>query len=500
MKEPVFPGGPAFPEGIVTLERSGQVPLAEQIYRGFRDAVRSGLLKSGTRLPATRRLATSLGVARNTVNAAYELLQAEGIVALRTGAAPRVAEGLPLETGELRRPAKSEETLLSSRGRILAEDYRGQGRAARRGPFQAGAPALDCFPYEDWARCLRRAARHLRNEDLLYRNFAGIPALREQLADHLAVERGVRATPDQILITSSMQASMTVLTHVLADPGEEAWLEEPGYLGARTAFHTAGLKIRPMAVDRDGADAEGLRRSGARPRLIYVTPSHQFPFGVRMPLARRLSLLEVAGETGAVILEDDYDSEFLFSGRPVAALYGLATEGRVVYMGTFSKSLIPGLRLAYCVVPPGLSAPVAQAVRNTGCAANVQTQAALAYFMDSGGYRKHLKNIRHVYQQRGRRLVECLRQRLGDRVQVDEPSGNVQLTLVFSEALDDVALSKAMDAAGYSVSPLSGYYLDSPRKNGLVIGFAGASDGQIAEGVETLGRLLDSAGHISLPC
>lgn len=488
---------PVFPDGIVTLERSGQVPLAEQIYRCFRDAVRSGLLKSGTRLPATRRLAASLGVARNTVNAAYDLLQAEGIVALRTGAVPRIAEGLPLETADAPRAGRSEEPALSKRGRLLAEDYRRQGGAARHGVFQPGAPALDCFPYEDWARCLRRAARQTRSEDLIYRNFSGIPALREQLADHLAVERGVRATPDQILITSSMQASMSVLTQVLADPGDEAWLEEPGYLGARTAFLTAGLNIRPMPVDREGADASGLlRHSGTGPRLIYVTPSHQFPFGARMPLARRLSLLEIAAETGAVILEDDYDSEFLFSGRPVAALYGLAEEGHVVYMGTFSKSLLPGLRLAFCVVPSALARPLAQAVRNTGCAANVQTQAALAHFMDSGGYRKHLKTIRQVYQERGNMLVASLKQRLGGRVQVDEPSGNVQLTLVFSESLDDVALAQAMDRQGYSVSPLSGYYLGTPRKSGLVIGFAGAGERQIAAGVEALGRLIEGIDRI----
>ncbi|TYC51729.1 PLP-dependent aminotransferase family protein [Rhodobacterales bacterium] len=491
MKEPVFL------EGVVTLDRTGQVPLAEQIYRGFRNAVRSGLLRSGTRLPATRRLAQSLGVGRNTVNVAYDLLQAEGIVVLRPGAAAQIADELSLE-GEGAKPvAPPLVTGLSARGKRLSENLRGPGRSEQHIAFQPGAPALDCFPYEDWARCLRRAARLERGDTMLYRHYAGIPALRRQLVDHLAIERGVRATPDQILITSSMQASLFLLAQALADPGDEAWLEEPGYIGARTAFHTAGLTIRPMAVDRDGADPKTIVPSGNRSRLIYVTPSHQFPFGARMPLARRLVLLEQAGKAGAVVLEDDYDSEFLFEGRPVAALYGLAEEGRVVYMSTFSKSLMPGLRIAYCVVPECLAERLSQGVRNMGCAANVQTQAALAHFMDSGGYRKHLKTIMQIYLERGSALVAALKNRLGDRISVEAPAGNVQVTLAFRQPVDDVAISAAMHRHGFSVSPLSSYYVGENAKPGLVIGFAGASMKEIETGVQTLARLLDDAERTS---
>jgi GntR family transcriptional regulator / MocR family aminotransferase len=473
------------------VDRAGPIPLSEQLYRCFREAVRGGLLPSGTKLPSTRRLASSLGIARNTVNAAYDLLQAEGIISVRAGAAPRIVDGLPLEGISLEHAAAYSVPALSGRGKVMSANLRGEGWAFRHGALQPGAPALDCFPYEEWARCLRRAARLERSSDLLYRNFSGVPALKEQLARHLAAERGVRANPEQILITSSMQSSLSLLSQALADPGDPVWLEEPGYLGARTAFHAAGLSIGKLPTDQDGADVGKVTVSDNPPRIIYVTPSHHYPLGSRMPIARRLTLLEVARKTGAIILEDDYDSEFLFSGRPVAALYGLAEEGQVIYLGTFSKSLMPGLRVAYCVVPSALAAPLGQLMRNMGCAASVQVQVALAQFMDSGGYQKHLKQIRQLYRERGNQLVDVLNRRLGNRVVVDPPTGNVQLTVLFREEVDDVAIAQAMQDRGFSVSPLSNTYMGDERRAGLIIGFAGASQSQIDNGVETLGNLLE---------
>lgn len=481
---------PVFPEGVLNIDRSGEVPLTEQIYRGFREAVRAGLLPSGARLPSTRRLAASLKVARNTVNTAYDLLQAEGIITVRGGAAPRISEGLSPEganTGPARQAAAPG---LSGRGRLLCANLRYDGWCREPGALQPGAPALDCFPYEEWARCLRRAARLERSTDLQYQNYTGVNALKQQLVRHLATERGVKATPEQILITSGTQASLSLLAQVLSDPGDEAWLEEPGYLGARTAFHGAGLTIQPLPTDADGADASRTAAGLPPPKMIYVTPSHHYPFGVRMPLARRLALLKAADSAGAVVLEDDYDSEFLFTGRPVAALYGLAEEGRVIYLGTFSKSLMPGLRMAYCVVPQALVEPLTQLMRNMGCAANVQTQAALAWFMDSGAYRKHLKQIREIYEERGTRLVEVLKRRLGNRLDVAPPTGNVQVAVRFREPVDDIAIALAMQSRGFAVSALSNCYLGEPRKSGLIIGFAGATPDQIDRGADTLAGLL----------
>ncbi|MET1411612.1 PLP-dependent aminotransferase family protein [Roseibium sp. HPY-6] len=488
MKEPVIP------EGVLTLDRSEQIPLAEQIYRGFRAAVRAGLLTSGTRLPSTRRLAASLSVARNTVNAAYDLLQAEGIISVKAGAAPRVTEDLPPEGSLATLGSPSGSLSLSKRGERMSQNVRGEGWAYGQGALQPGAPALDSFPYEEWARCLRRAARMERSPDLQYQNYSGVPALRAELARHVAAERGVRCQPEQVLVTSSMQASLSLLSLALSEPGDDAWLEEPGYLGARTAFEVAGLNVRPLPVDHFGADAERMPVSCQPPKLIYVTPSHQYPLGNRMPLRRRLSLLEVTSASGAVILEDDYDSEFLFSGRPVAALYGLADEGQVIYLGTFSKSLMPGLRLAYCVVPSKLIEPLEQLMRNMGCAASVQVQLALASFMDSGAYQKHIKHIRRVYEERGTLLVRTLMERLDNRIEVEPPSGNVQVAALFREPVNDIALAVAMQKHGFAVSPLSNCYQMEAGRSGLIIGFADASAEQISEGVERLGTLLDEGG------
>ncbi|QFT31020.1 HTH-type transcriptional regulatory protein GabR [Labrenzia sp. THAF82] len=483
---------PVLPEGILTLKRRSDVPLAEQIYRSIRKAVQSGLLHSGSALPSTRRLAASLQVGRNTVNTAYELLRAEGITRVKSGAAPRIANGMRLEGSSSSSELGATSPRLSRRGELMAANIRGNGWAFRHGALQPGTPALDCFPYEEWARSLRRAARLERSPDLQYRNFSGLPALKKRLARYLATERGVRAEPEQILITSSMQACLSLLSLALADPGDEAWLEEPGYLGARTAFHVAGLKVRPLPVDEEGADPGKLAQLEKPPRLIYVTPSHQYPLGTRMPLARRLALLDAAREAGAAILEDDYDSEFLFSGRPVAALQGLASEGQVVYLGTFSKSLMPGLRIAYCVVPQGLVASLEQFMRNMGCATNVQAQAALEHFMDCGAYQKHLKQIRRIYEARGIALVETLQARLGNRVDVKLPTGNVQVALLFREPIDDVSLAVAMQSKGFAVSPMSNCYLGRDAKAGLIIGFAGAQEKEMVAGIDTLSSLLEN--------
>jgi GntR family transcriptional regulator/MocR family aminotransferase len=420
-------------------------------------------------------------------------LKAEGIVRIRPGTAPVITEVAGLEgvngSSRAKRPARN----LSRRGAKLAENLRDDTWRQRHGPLQPGAPALDAFPYELWARSLRRAARTFQTPDLLYQNTSGYPPLKKTLADYLASERGVRATPEQVLIVPSMQAALAGISAALADPGDTAWIEDPGYLGARTAFHGAGLEIRGVPIDEQGIQPEGLILYGPHPKLIYVTPSHQYPFGGRMPLARRLTLIEAAASLGATILEDDYDSEFLFEGRPVAALQGLADAGEVIYLGTFSKSLLPGLRVSYAVVPDELVAPLVMAFRNMGHLANVHAQIALTDFIDSGQYRAHLKRIRTLYQRRGTALVEALKKELGNAISVEPPLGNVQMTVRFNGDHDDRRIAQAMHVRGFSVSPLSICYLEAPAEPGLIIGFAGASEAQIQNGVQALNEVLHSS-------
>ncbi len=485
---------PELLEGVCDLDRSSSVPLSQQIYRALREAVGQGRLKAGMRLPSSRSFAQQQGISRNTVNTAYELLKAEGIVEVSAGVAPVIVGGTTPEGAKIQSLITVPPRGLSKRGNLLAKNLRGDSWGQRHEALQPGAPALDIFPYENWARCLRRAVRTVRSPDLLYQHPSGYPALKPILADYLASERGVRATPDQILIVPSMQAALAGISQALSDPGDTAWIEDPGYMGARTAFHGAGLNIRGLPVDEYGVLPDGLENESPHPRLIYVTPSHQYPFGARLPLARRLALIENASRMGATILEDDYDSEFLFEGRPVAALQGLAGGGEVIYLGAFSKSLLPGIRVSYAVVPEDLSGPLAGVFRNMGQLANVHAQIALADFIDSGHYRAHLKRIRSVYQQRGNALVAALKEGLGNAVSVEPPLGNVQVTVRFNEDLDDRKVARGMQARSFSVSPLSVCYLDAAPEPGLIIGFAGATEDQISGGVTALSNILRSGG------
>ncbi|WP_428523947.1 PLP-dependent aminotransferase family protein [Roseibium sp.] len=483
---------PELLEGVCDLDRSSSVPLSQQIYRALREAVGQGRLKAGMRLPSSRSFAQQQRISRNTVNTAYELLKAEGIVEVSAGVAPVIVGGTAPDGTQIQSSITVPPRGLSKRGNQLAKNLRGDSWGQRHEALQPGAPALDIFPYENWARCLRRAVRTVRTPDLLYQHPSGYPALKAILADYLASERGVRATADQILIVPSMQAALAGISQALSDPGDTAWIEDPGYMGARTAFHGAGLNIRGLPVDEYGVLPDGLENESPHPRLIYVTPSHQYPFGARLPLARRLALIENASRMGATILEDDYDSEFLFEGRPVAALQGLAGGGEVIYLGTFSKSLLPGLRVSYAVAPEDLSGPLAGVFRNMGQLANVHAQIALADFIDSGHYRAHLKRIRSVYQQRGNDLVAALKEELGNAVSVELPLGNVQVTVRFNEDLDDRKVARGMQARGFSVSPLSVCYLDAAPEPGLIIGFAGATEDQIRGGVRALSDQLSA--------
>ncbi|WP_417771041.1 PLP-dependent aminotransferase family protein [Stappia sp.] len=465
-------------EGLLILNRGSAVPLPEQIYRGVRAAISDGRLALGGRLPSSRALAASLSVSRNTVNAAYELLVAEGVVSVRKGAAPRILDEkrLPPRFGGTQAgSAPAPSAGLSARGLAMAVDHWGATERKRGGKLEPGTPGLDCFPQDEWARTLRRATRGLRGGALFYDEIAGYGQLRQALARYLVEERGLRASPERIIVTPSTQASLFLLASILADPGDTVWLEDPGYLGARAAFLAAGLSVRPMPVDADGADPSVMPLDPP-PRLIYVTPSHQYPFGVRMPLERRLMVLERARACGGLVVEDDYDSEFLFAGRPLAALQGLGHDGQTVYLGTFSKAMLPGLRCAYMVVPEDLAPALARTLRVTGHFANVATQAALADFIESGRYRAHLRRIRETYEERGCALAAALRSRLGNAVGLSDPVGGVQCAVRFNMPCNDKAVAAAANRRGFGVAALSAYALEADVC-GLVVGFANAREG-----------------------
>ncbi len=461
-------------------------PRAERLYRALRDAIRAGRLPAGEPLPSSRAAAAALGLARNTVTAAYELLRAEGVVDARQGAAPRVAEAAPAAAA----PAPTAPRALGPRGAALARDPRAGLYARPDGWLMPGRPDEALFPRAVWARALRRAASALHGRAAGYADYAGLPALRAALSARLAADRGVVAPPERILVTAGAQAALSLAALALAEPGEGALVECPGYAGARAAFAGAGLRVLPLPVDGQGADVAAAAQDA---RLAYVTPSNQYPLGARLSLARRQALADWARARAAWIVEDDYDSEFHWRGRAIAALQAQAPDV-TLYVGSAAKSLAPALRLGWIVTPEGLEGPLAQAHRNLGLAANLHAQAALAALIESGAWRAHQRRIAAVYAARGRLLAEALETRFGDRLTVRRPDGGLQLAAVFAPGLAEGPAMARLGAAGFAVAALSAQGGGAAGPQGLVIGFADAEPGRVARLLAALAPALDGAG------
>jgi len=481
--------------GTLSLERTGSVALQRQVYAALREAILAGRLPPGTRLPSSRTLASELGAARNTVVGAFEQLAAEGYVEARVGDGTRVATVLPETLLHARRShvppaAGASAPGLSRRGHALVAARRPLQDVSRRA-FQPGLPALDEFPRELWARLLGRRSRLPARGSLGYSHPAGLPSLRQAIAAYVGGARGVTCDADQVIVVAGAQAGLDLACRLLLDAGDAAWLENPGYLGARGALLGAGASLVPVPVDEEGIDVEAGRHAGPA-RLVYVTPSHQFPLGATMSLARRLALLAWAAEAGAWIVEDDYDSEYRYSGRPIAAMQGLDPAGRVVYVGTFSKTMFPALRAGYLIVPPPLVDAFGAAVRLTGQQVPAADQAALADFITEGHFAAHVRRMRALYAARREHLVASLRRRLSGILEVVPSEGGMQLAAMLPAGVDDVAASRAADAGGIVAPPLALYHLGTRRRRGLHLGYASVREREMGPQVERLARSLES--------
>ncbi|MGH7718263.1 MAG: PLP-dependent aminotransferase family protein, partial [Gemmatimonadaceae bacterium] len=346
---------------LMSLDDNAKETLHRQIYAGVRGAILSGRLAPGARVPSSRTLATDLGVSRSTVLLALDQLMAEGYLVTRRGSETRVPSVLPEQLLAVRqrrkargarpRPVRRE---ISRRGSVLSATPSATRLGAAPRPFRSGTPALELFPVEVWARLAARRARGLSISLLDSADPAGYRPLREAIVTHVRTARGVRCTADQVMIVSGAQQALDLSARLLLDPGDGVWLEEPGYLGARSSLIGTGAHIIPVPVDDEGLDVERGARLGQSARLVYTSPSHQYPLGVTMSLTRRLALLAWCRRANAWVLEDDYDSEYRYSGRPLMALQGLDEDDRVIYIGTFSKTMFPTLRLGFLVIPPDL--------------------------------------------------------------------------------------------------------------------------------------------------
>ncbi|MDB4881429.1 MAG: GntR family transcriptional regulator [Gemmatimonadetes bacterium] len=478
---------------------STPVPLHRQVYSRIRSSILAGTFAPGARLPSTRTLAADLGMSRITVESAFTQLSAEGYLVRRVGAGSYVAGALP----EVIRPSRR--TPQRAASTPSTQRTRGTGALSARGlaisgaalapepvgvrPFQPCMPALDAFPQATWARLLSRRARH-GAELLSYGEAAGYRPLRQAVATYLGSARGVRCDWQQVVILTGAQQGIELASRLLLDPGDDVWHEEPGYLGARGAFLTAGANIVPVRVDADGLDVDAGIVAAPMARLAYVTPSHQFPLGATMSLARRLALLAWADRANAWILEDDYDSEFRFNGRPIAAVQGLDASGRVIYVGTFNKVMFPSLRLAYLVAPPDLVDAVVAARALGDGHPPVQSQAALTDFIGEGHFGAHVRQMRTLYHERRDVLVDALRASMGAAVRLGPVDAGMHVTLTLPRGVDDRAIAAAADEAGLAVDPLSRHYLARSSARGLLLGFTGSPAAALRRGVRTLATLL----------
>jgi GntR family transcriptional regulator/MocR family aminotransferase len=483
---------------ILALDRRAGPPLQRQLYRALREAILHGRLRPGLRLPATRILARDLRIARNTVVAVFEQLVAEGYLEARVGFGTVVTKLRP-ETllhaqPPPRRAAAGEKPRLSQRGAALAAIRRASPETPARA-FQVGLPAVDRFPIDLWARLLARRVRTPARSTLGYEYAAGLPALCEAIAQYLGAARGVVCRPEQVIVVAGAQAGLDLACHLLIDPGDAAWIEEPGYLGARGALVAASARLVPVPVDDEGLDADAGERLAPGARLAYTSPSHQLPLGVTVSLARRLALLDWATRAGAWVLEDDYDSEYRYGGRPLAAMQGIDAGGRVIYVGTFSKTMFPALRVGYLVVPPPLIEPFAVAMRHTGHSAPVAVQAALADFIAEGHFASHVRRMRVLYAARQARLLRAARRQLAGLLEIAPAEAGMHLVATLPDGTDDVALAGRVAHAGVVVRPLSVHYVGEVTRSGLLLGYAGVPEREIDRGVEQLARVLRERGR-----
>jgi GntR family transcriptional regulator/MocR family aminotransferase len=481
----------------VLLELDGRGALQRQTYRALRAAILGGRLAAGARLPSTRSLASEAGVARNTVIQAFDQLVAEGYAVTRHGAGTFVAARVPEAPGRRagRAAGARARVQLSSQGERIRRVAAGRlswspPRARLPYDFRYGEPAYADLPYSKWCRLLARRARDATRRDLDYGPPGGAPELREALAGYLARARGVACTPEQVLVVRGSQQAIDLAARLLVDPGDGVAIEEPHYPALRRSFEAVGAEILALPVDGEGLPVAELPEAGAR--LACVTPSHQFPTGVVMPLARRLELLAWARRADAFVLEDDYDSEFRYDGLPIESLQGLDRDERVLYVGTVSKVLFPALRIGYLVAPEPL-APVflaAQALSDTGGAG--LEQRALAEFIGDGSFERHIRRARSRHAARRRALMAAIGEHLGDAVDVTGANAGLHVVLWVRGAPAARAgeLRERAAAAGVGVYSVRPFYRHPPRRAGLLLGYASLDEDAIREGVQRLASVL----------
>jgi GntR family transcriptional regulator/MocR family aminotransferase len=479
------------PEGlgpIIGLDRRRGAPLHRQLYEGYRAAILDGRLRPGQRLPSTRSISDELAISRMPVVLAFEQLVAEGYVVSRVGAGSFVSEAIQRQHASVR-PAGHAGVRRIPRPAlpVAAEPW-----LANAGPFRLARPAIDEFPIGLWTRLISRRARLMSSRQMMYGEPMGFAPLREVLADQLRVARSVRCAPEQIMIVSGSQQALAISARALVEPGDDAWLEQPGFPGARDALLLAGARPFAVPVDADGlVVADGIARC-PHARAAYVTPSHQYPLGVIMSAPRRLQLLDWAHRRGAWIIEDDYDSEYRYDHEPIASLQGLDSDRRVIYIGTFSKVLFPALRIGYLVIPQDLITRFRRIREVMDNSPAPLYQAVLHDFIAAGHLSRHVRRMRAIYAERRRVLVAALARELGRTAQIVGDRAGMHLVVLLTPGANDREIAMHALEHGLSIVPLSSCYARGARgvRPGLVLGYGSTRADQIPDAVRKLRRLL----------
>ncbi len=495
--------------GTVNLDRSAPVPLHRQLYLALREKILSGILLPGDRLPSSRVLADDVNLARNTVVNAYNQLISEGFLDSTVGSGTIVSASLPEElTGTISSSEDSggskltpefhneRDTRISERGIGLIDvPYLEETRLK---PFTPAYPFIDERFVTVWGTLMSKAWRRMSRNQFGYPSALGYYPLREAIASYLRTARGVKCVSQQVIITDGAQQALNLTAQLLLNPGESVWIEDPSYDGAKAAFRNVPANIIPVPVDDSGMVVdEGLKRE-PQARLAYISPSNQFPMGVTMDLARRLQLIRWAEENNAWIVEDDYDSEFRYGGPPVMSLQGIDRSERVVYVGTFSKVLYPGLRLGYMVAPADLIEPLHAIRAHADRGSPLFEQIVLNDYMREGHFARHIRRMRKLYSERRTALIAAIEKQLGGILELSDGEAGLHIVARLPEGVDDVEVSQALRTRGYEVPCLSSYSLLPLKRGGLLFGFTALDVSEMDDAISRIRPvLMDAISRIS---
>jgi GntR family transcriptional regulator/MocR family aminotransferase len=475
---------------FVPVDRASAIPLHRQIYDGYRRAILDGLLRPGQRVPSTRTLAVELAVSRQPVLTAYEQLLHEGYLDGRTGSGTFVSGALPDDLLRCKAPQPGAPRVVA---RLDPDRPSADTVPDSLGPFRMSLPALDRFPHTLWARLVARQAHALTHAEMAYGDPAGLLSLRLAIAEHLRTARAVNCEAGQILIVSGSQAALRLVAAVLLGRGERVGVEEPCYPGARAALGAGGAEVVGVPVDEEGMSLSSLQKRKGRVRAVYVTPSHQYPLGISMSAGRRLALLDWAFRRRAWVLEDDYDSEYRYASRPLAALQGMDAHERVVYIGTFSKVLFPSVRVGYLVVPPPLRERFVRARAAFDLFSPTLYQIALAEFLRDGHFGRHLRRMRGIYADRRNALLDGLSRHCAGCLTVYNADAGLHVAVMLPPGCDDAEVVRRMAGRGLTATALSSCYAGPDRRSGLLLGFGGSTERRLLQATRILGDVLRSA-------